>query len=259
MEAAMQTDAFVAATFGLATALSPAMAQAQTPVERYVEVRTVLGFRVGPAAAQSLLPASWQPVQLPGPNQGVNLMVILTERVLRETTEGKAIDGGRSRSVIFIVPARETAGPARGPVVGLVLAPAPESVPGTYGVAVRSEIEMTRSRHFGAAGETGAETWSVVTSTDDRLQVEAKYTRATPVRQVAESKVYAGSTGAHRIYQTDQGVDVMRGIGVTDRVQSITFQASGPRFARIFDGSQQLVSISAVPWHVRNVSAPSTP
>jgi len=252
----MKTNAFVAATFGLATALSPAMTRAQTPVERYVEVRTVLGFRVSPAAAQSLVPAGWQPVQLAGPTQGVNLNVILTERVLRETSDGKPIDGGRSRSVIFVVPAREAAGPGRGAMVALVLAPPPESVPGAYGVAVRSEIEMTRSRHFGAGGETGAETWSVVTNKDDRLEVEAKYTRATPVRQVMESKVYAGSTGGYRIYQTDQGVDVMRGIGVTDRVQSIVFRTSGPRFARIFDGSEQLVSVSAVPWHVRNVSDP---
>jgi hypothetical protein len=256
MEEAMKTKAFVAATFGLATALSPVMTQAQTPVERYVEVRTVLGFRVSPAAAQSLLPAGWQSVQLAGPNQGVNLNVILTERALRETTDGKPLDGGRSRSVIFVVPARETAGPGRGPVVALVLAPPPESVPGTYGVAVRSEIEMTRSRQFGAAGETGSEAWSVVTSNDDRLQVEAKYTRATPVRQVMESKVYSGSTGAHRIYQTDQGVDVMRGAVITDRVQSITFRATGSLFARIFDGSEQLVSVAAVPWHVRSVSVP---
>jgi hypothetical protein len=141
-------------------------------------------------------------------------------------------------------------------MVVLVLAPPPESVPGAYGVAARSEIEMTRSRHFNATGETGSESWTAVTNDEGKLAVELKYTRATPVRQVMTANVHSGSNGAYRIYHTDQGVDVMRGFGITDRVQSASFQATGPRFARIFDGTEQLVSISAVPWHVRNVSLP---
>jgi hypothetical protein len=252
----MKSRIFAAATFSLAM-LAPAAAHADTPTERYVEVRTVLGFRIAPAAAQSLLPNGWQPIELAGPNQGVNLNVILTERMLRETVDGKPIDGGRSRSVIFVVPAKETAGPARGPVIVLVLAPPPESVPGAYGVAARSEIKMTRSRHFDATGESGSESWAVVTDDEGKLAVEIKYTRSTPVRQVTTSKVYSGSiAGSFRIYHTDQGIDVMRGAGITDRVQSVSFQAAGPRLGRIFDGTEQLVSVSAVPWHVRNVSLP---
>ncbi len=177
--------------------------------------------------------------------------------MLRETVDGKPIDGGRSRSVIFIVPARETAGAGRGPVIVLALAPPPESVPGAYGVAARSEIKMTRSRAFDATGETGSESWAVVTEEEGKLAIELKYTRSTPVRQVTTAKIYSGSIdGFHRIYHTDQGVDVMRGAGIPDRVQSVSLQAAGPRLGRIFDGTEQLISISAVPWHVRNVSLP---
>ena len=101
-----------------------------TPVERYVEIRTVLGFRVAPEAVQSLLPAGWEPAPLTGPNQGVHLLVVLSERALRQTAGGKPIDGGRSRSIIFVAPAKETAGPGKGPTIVLVLAPPPESTPG---------------------------------------------------------------------------------------------------------------------------------
>jgi hypothetical protein len=256
MEKAMITKVLMAAALAVA-GLLPLAARAETPVERYVEIRTVMGFRVAPDAAQSLLPAGWQPAPLAGPNQGVNLNVILTERVLRETAEGKPIDGGRSRSIIFVVPAKEVAGPGKGSMIAMVLAPPPESVPGVYGASVRSDIEMSRSRRFGAAGETGSETWAVVTDDKGTLDVELSYARATPVRQITVSNVYAGAVaGFYRIYHTNQGVDVMRGSGVVDRVQSVSFRAGGARFARIFDGREQLISVSAVPWHVREVSLP---
>lgn len=253
----MKRIALQLAAFALATTLSPG-ASAETPVERYVEVRTVLGFQVTPVAAQSLLPVGWQPAPLAGPNKDVNLLVILTERLLRETADGKPIDGGRSRSVIFVVPAAETSGSGKGSVIVLVLAPPPESVPGVYGVSVQSQIEMTRTRKFGAAGEAGAETWDVTVDDGSKLSADLTYVRATPIRQVATSNVYAAKiSGFYRIYRTNQGLDLMRGSAlVADRVQSLSFQATGPRFAKLFDGSEKLISVTAVPWHVRDVSLP---
>jgi len=232
-------------------------ARAETPVERYVEIRTTLGFQVTSEAAQSLLPAGWAPAPLAGPNQGVNLLVVLSERALRETADGKAIDGGRSRSIIFLVPAKQITGLGKGPTVVLVLAPEPESIPGAYGTAVRSQVEMTRSRRIEAKADLGSESWSAVTEDGEKMEVDLRYARSTPARQVTVTNVYSGANaGYYRIYRTDQGVDVMRGVGLTDRVESISFKATGARFARIFDGREELVSVSAIPWHVRDVSMP---
>jgi hypothetical protein len=256
METAMVAKVMLA-TAATVAALLPVPVGAQTPVERYVEIRTSLGFRLAPEVAQSLLPAGWEPAPLGGANQGVNLVINLSERVLRETVDGKPIDGGRSRSVIFVVPAKQTAGAARGGTVVLVLAPAPESTPGAYGTAVRSQVEMTRSRRFNATVDTGSESWSALTEDGAKLEVQLQYTRSTPTRQVITQNVYSGANaGFYRIYRTDQGVDVMRGVGLTDRVESISFRATGTRFARIFDGREQLISVSSVPWHVRDVSLP---
>ena len=237
--------------------LLPLAAQAETPVERYVEMRTVLGFRVAPEAAQSLLPAGWQPTPLSGPNQGVNLLVILSERVLRDTADGKPIDGGRSRSIIFVAPAKETAGPGKGPMIVMVLAPPPEAVPGVYGTAVRAQVEMTRTRRIDGTADLGSEFWNAITDDGAKLDIELRYARSTPIRQVTVSNVYSGANAEFfRIYRTDQGADLMRGAGLTDRVESVSFRATGGRLARIFDGREQLVSISVVPWHVRDVSLP---
>jgi hypothetical protein len=70
------------------------------------------------------------------------------------------------------------------------------------------------------------------------------------------TNVYSGAkAGYYRIYRTDQGVDVMRGLGVADRMESVSFRTTGSRFAGIFDGREQLVSVSAIRWHVRGVHA----
>jgi hypothetical protein len=239
------------------TGLLSLPARAETPVERYIEIRTTLGFQVSHEAAQSLLPSGWSPAPLSGPNQGVNLLVVLSERALRETADGKLIDGGRSRSVIFLVPAKQLAGPGKGPTVVLVLAPAPESIPGAYGTAVRSQVDMTRSRRIDDKADFGSESWSAFTEDDAKMQVELRYSRSTPTRQVTVTNVYSGANaGYYRIYRTDQGVDVMRGVGVADRVESVSVRTTGSCFAGIFDGREQLVSVSAIPWHVREVSMP---
>jgi len=185
------------------------------------------------------------------------LVINLSERALRESADGKPIDGGRSRSVIFVVPAKETAGAARGPTVVLVLAPSPESTPGAYGTAVRSQVGMTRSRRIDAMVDLGSESWNAATEDGGKLEVELRYARSTPVRQVTTYNVYSGTNaGFYRTYRVDQGVDVMRGAGLTDRVESISFRATGTRFARIFDGREQLISVSSIPWHIRAVSLP---
>jgi hypothetical protein len=246
----------VAAAFALVGLLT-LPASAETPVERYIEIRTVLGFRIAPEAIQSLLPAGWEPAPLAGPSQGVNLLVVLSERALRETADGKPIDGGRSRSIIFVAPAKETAGPGKGSTIVLVLAPSPESTPGVYGTAVRSQVEMSRSRRIDGTADLGSEAWNAITEDGAKLEVELRYARSTPKRQVTVSNVYSGANaGYYRIYRTDQGADVMRGAGLPDRVESVSFRATGTRFARIFDGREHLVSVSAIPWHVRDVSLP---
>jgi hypothetical protein len=234
----------------------PTASPAEALIERYVEVRTVLGFRITQAAAQSLVPQGWEatPAELTG---GINQNLILTERLLHETPDGKIINGGRSRAAIFVVPAKASAGNGSGPLIGLVLAPPPENVPGVYGTAIRSEVDMTRLRQFGGDGDTGAEKWIASTPDGDRLQFELTYTPGFPARHTTVANVYSGrNAGFYQVYQIDQGVDLLRSPGATDRVQSLLFQASGPRFARIFDVDTAIISVAVVPWHLRNVSLP---
>ena len=51
-------------------------------------------------------------------------------------------------------------------------------------------------------------------------------------------------------------VDVVRGAGVADRVEQFSFRASGGSLSNLFDGSETLMSVSAVPFYVREITIP---
>jgi hypothetical protein len=185
------------------------------------------------------------------------LFVALTERVLTTTPDGKPIGTGHSWDYIFFVPGVEENGSGAGAVIPLVLT-RPEFVPGPYHTAVAAEITADRALRAGPDGTTILkEDWSATLADGSQLAVQLSSLRGTPVRQTTTTRTYSGAVaGMYRIYQTDQGVDVMRGVGVADRVQNVTVRAGGPRFAMLFDGSQQLISVTAIPWLVRTASLP---
>jgi hypothetical protein len=97
---------------------SPASARAETPSEASVEIRTVLSFRAPAEAVQRLLPAGWQvnPATT-GPAQGANLTVVLTDRLITQDPDGRPRPGGSGPVVVLVVPARNPATGAAGPVV----------------------------------------------------------------------------------------------------------------------------------------------
>ena len=41
-----------------------------------------------------------------------------------------------------------------------------------------------------------------------------------------------------------------------DRVSRVSFKATGDKLGTLFDGSQQLISVTAIPWYSRQVSLP---
>ncbi|PYM40419.1 MAG: hypothetical protein DME12_15695 [Candidatus Rokuibacteriota bacterium] len=60
-----------------------------------------------------------------------------------------------------------------------------------------------------------------------------------------------------RIYRVEQGLDVARSIpdGV-DRVQVFQLRVAVPELAKLFDGTEQVVGVLALPFYLRNVYLP---
>ncbi len=70
-----------------------------------------------------------------------------------------------------------------------------------------------------------------------------------------DSKPYPTSTTSTRCAKFEQAADVVRSMpnGI-DRVSKLSIKATGPRLAPLFDGSEQLISItSTLAVHAGNV------
>ncbi|MGY3133810.1 hypothetical protein ACVWZM_004492 [Bradyrhizobium sp. USDA 4501] len=225
-----------------------------------LDVRTVLSFKVADSAAQKMLPEGWQ-IEAPdtGPSKGSNLSVVLIDQLLAQDADGKPVDA--VRGAVLVIPAKKQ-GMAKAVrmVVGGLFSPA-SYAPGPYGNYVSAKAALERKTHSDVAGMTNVEeSWSFTTNGGDSVQVEVQYTRGVPERANFESFVYSGAKpDFYRVYRYEQAADVVRStVTGTDRARKVSFKASGRQLAPLFDGSEQLISITAIPWYSRRIFLPGS-
>jgi len=232
------------------------VAEAQTVTEWSAENRMALSFHVNDVALQRLLPPGWTsaPSTAPG-DRGANLRVVFIDRLVALDGQGKAFRTGTSRYVVLAAPARNTAGETNTVVVrGL----SPDA-PGAYGVYLTAAAS-TVTRSATAQGEEGGraeERWRFSAASGERIELQVAYRRAVAVKSHAETKLRSAlRPELTRTYKIDQAADVVRSASTPDRVESLTFRASGAAFALLFDGKETLLSVTSLPWYVREVSVP---
>lgn len=232
---------------------TPALAQEKF-VNSDASVRTILTFKAPAATVQKLLPDGWE---VDGSAGGSNLRITLIEGVWGEDAAGKPTP--TARTITVGIPARKKGAEVGGlMLVGGLTTGAP---PGAYGVYARATTTSQRTLRTGPDGvATTEEVWDAKGENGDAMQLQLQYVRGTPVRGKVDVRVYSGAKPEfYRIYRYTQATDVVRGEGVpAERVKSFTFKASGPKLAPLFDGSEQLVSITAVPYYSRQVFLPGS-
>jgi hypothetical protein len=243
--------------FGLALS---AFAQSDKFVATEADVRTVLHFKVSDGATQKLLPAGWE-VDAPtsGPYNGVNLHLYFIDRVLARDPEGKPLTS--MRFAVQVIPAKKTGADAgRGLMVVGGFASHQNGAPGAYGNYAKAQADVERKVRTDAAEiSTVEEAWDFRTEEGDQLQLQIEYLRGMPTQSKAEAKAYSAlKPDFYRIYRLEQAADVLRGAGMTDRVQKMSFKASGAKLAPVFDGSEQLISVTSVPWYIRSTHLPGS-
>ncbi len=245
------------ACVGLAVlTVAPASASAQTITEWSAEHRMSLSFRVNAEALQRLLPSGWTsaPSTAPG-DRGANLRVVFIDRLLALDGQGKAFRTGTSRYIVLAAPARNAAGQTN---TVLVSGLSPEG-PGAYGVNLTAVVSTVMRSTTAQAEEGGLaeESWLFAAATGERIELQVAYRRALAVKSHAEARLRSAlHPELTRTYKIDQAADVVRSAATPDRVESLTFRASGAAFAPIFDGKETLLSVTSLPWYVREVSVP---
>jgi hypothetical protein len=229
---------------------------AQTVTEWSTETRVVLAFHVNDAALQRLLPAGWTiaPSTAPG-DRGANLRLVFVDRQLALDGHGNVFRAGTSRYIVFAVPARNAAGEVNTVVVSGL---SPEGG-GAYGANLTATVSKVMRSSTAQAEEGGRaeEHWEFAAASGERIELQLAFRRAPPVKSHAEAKIRSARTPSlTRTYQIDQAADVVRSASTADRVETLRFRASGSAFAPLFDGKEALLSVTSLPYYVREVSVP---
>ena len=230
-------------------------ARAETLVEVVNETRTYLYFKVSVALARSALPSGWRPAPVPqGPAKGANLILVLVERLLATDGDRKPLEPAANRLFVVVLPGKDQASDAGGPVVIGGISADPKGAPGAYRTYVAGKVRLTRHYRDGTVDED----WEVESTAGDRLTLGLGYSRGIPTLLRFDQDTYSGADPLfHRIYRGEWGVDpIQSSVTGVDRVTRLELAASGPLLGRLFDGSQELVSVSAVPWYRRDTFLP---
>lgn len=250
--------AMVAGT-GAASVLRTANAQdAEKLFASDVVVRTILAFKVPDAAVQKTLAEGWQ-LNPPttGPDQGANLIIYVTDFQMIQDAQGKPIP--TRPSVALIVPAKKSGSDLAAFMVtgGFV---AQVNTPGPYGNFVPARVNVDRRAQIDGDGKTAvSETWEMKADDGTALELRVQFQRGVPTREKVAWQYYsAAKPDFHRTYRIEHGFDVVRSVPAgVDRLSAVSFTASGPRLAPLFDGTEKLVSITSIPFYSRSIFLPA--
>jgi len=203
-----------------------------------------------------LLPAGFEPnAPTAGPNKGANVGITLIDYLMVQDPEGKPLPP--RATIAMNIPSKKTAsGEAVGVVFGGFIDQA--AVPGPYGVFGAAKITVDRQSHTADGKSIIDETWEAKADDGSVLEIQLQFARGVPARGKVEAKLHsAGKPEFYRVYKFEQAADVARSTATgIDRVSKFSIKATGPRFAPLFNGSEQLISITSVPSYARSIYVP---
>jgi len=243
-------------------ALLLAPANGATPMESSMETRFQLDLHVPDAVLRALLPAGWNPnIAAQGPAKDANLRAIFIDRVTINAPDGKPLGKGSNRLVYLVAPVTDPSGAKVQMVVG-GLTEDPTDAPGPFGVYLAATThKMKRSTSSVGSGPIiDTQDWVFAGAGGERLELHIKYERGVGNRgNPAETKFYsAKNPGFYQISRQEQVLDILRNATThpPDRVKAFSFKAGGGSFAKMFDGTEKVLSWDNILWIQRSVSLP---
>jgi hypothetical protein len=249
---------FLTVFAGAATA-----AGGQTLVEYSAEARFQLDFHVPDAALAVMLPQGFIPnVATQGPAKDANIRVIFVDRMTINGPDGKPVGKtGSNRLVYLAAPVKDPSGANAQIVVGGLTEDTADA-PGPFGVylAATTHTMQRSTSSMGAGPVVDSQDWVFQAASGERLELHIRYehgvgNKGTP----ADTKFYsAKNPGLAQISRQEQVLDILRNATTNppDRVKEFSFKGSGGSFAKLFDGTEKVLSWDNIVWLNRSVMQP---
>jgi len=237
---------------------TPAVAQEKLSGSN-TDLRTVLTFKAPDEAVQKMLAEGWE-VNSPtsGPAKGANLVLVLVDQQTSYDADGKPVATFRA-AVLGTLCKKKGADTAGFMVFGGLADEA--GAPGAYGVYDTAQTTVERKTYPGAEKKlTTEESWQFKAANGNSIEVQLQFVRGAAAKGKAEAKVFsAAKPEFFRIYRVEEARDVVRSTAVgVDRLAKISVKASGGKLKALFDGTEQLISVTSIPWYSRQVYLPSS-
>jgi hypothetical protein len=236
-----------------------AQLRAQSPVEFSSEARFQLDLKVPDAALAAYLPTGWSPnVAAQGPAKDCNLRAVFIDRVTINGPDGRPLGKGSNRLVYLVAPVKDAAGANVQLVIG-GLTEDPADVPGPFGnYLLAATHTMQRTTSAGGPGPIlDSQDWVFAASTGEHLELHIKYERGVANKgNPSETRFYSAKNPTFfQISRQEQVLDILRNATTSppDRVKEFSFKGSGGSYAKLFDGTEKLLSWDNILWINRTV------
>ena len=248
----------------IAAVLGSARAGAgQTLLEYSAEARFQLDFHVPDAALAAMLPPGFTPnVATQGPAKDANIRVIFIDRMTINGPDGKPVGKtGSNRLVYLAAPVKDPSGANAQVIVG-GLTEDPADAPGPFGVylAATTHTMQRSTSSTGTGAVIDSQDWVFQAASGEHLELHIKYEHGVGNKGMpADTKFYsAKNPGTAQISRQEQVLDILRNVTTTpaDRVKEFSFKGSGGSYARLFDGTQRVLSWDNIVWLNRSVMQP---
>ncbi len=236
-------------------------ANAETMVEYSAEARFQLDLHVPDAALMPFLPQGFTlNVAAQGAAKDANLRAVFIDRMTINGPDGKPVGKGSNRLVYLVAPVKDLTG-ANAQLVIAGLTEDPTDAPGPFGVYLRATTHtMQRSTSSGASAILDSQDWVFVAATGERLELHIKYERGVANKgNPADVKFYSAKNPSFfQISRQEQVLDILRNATTNppDRVKEFSFKAGGGSYAKLFDGTEKLLSWDNIVWINRSVLLP---
>jgi hypothetical protein len=223
-------------------------------LEATIDAKIHVRLAVNPARVQSRLPAPWTIAPASDDlHRGTNLLVIVSEVLLRHQPDGSPAPDAVNRHVALLAPAVH---PDRGEAAVFMLrmyAAHPASGPGRFRNTLPARIWRERCEAGVGTRTVCADRVVVRPDPGGRIDLHLRYERGLPVRRSWPTTMRSAvDPSIVRRYQSEALLDVVWSAPAgIDRVEEYGFRAAVPECADLFDGSERLVSLTIVPWFAR--------
>jgi hypothetical protein len=234
---------------------------AQTLQEYSAETRFQLDLKVSEAALASYLPKGWTPnVAAQGAAKDCNLRLVFINRVTINGPDGKPVGKGSNRLVYLVAPVKDPTGANVQLVIG-GLTEDPADAPGPFGVYLPATTHDMRMLHqqMGLAA-LSEQDWVFKAATGEHLELHISYTPGVSNKgNPAETKFYSAKNPSfYQISKQEQVLDILKNVTTNppDRVKTFSFKGAGGTFAKLFDGTESVLSWDNILWINRSVLVP---